>query len=106
MRHRAVSASEVGEDGRLGRLHAEAHARDAPVAVCAKSLERRVFGVALDGDLGVVGTRDGVKDSQQLRRRASREGVPPPKKTDVAVGRPSSRAQAISLEHRRDVVAP
>ena len=31
VRHGAVATSEVGEDGRLGRLHAETHARDTAV---------------------------------------------------------------------------
>jgi hypothetical protein len=54
VRHRAVATSEIGQHRGLRRLDAETHAVHSPGAVGAEALERRVFGVALDGDLGVV----------------------------------------------------
>ncbi len=65
VRHRSVSTTEVRQDSWLGRLDPEAHARDATFAVRAQPLDARVFGVALDGHLGVGASRDGVQDRQQ-----------------------------------------
>jgi len=72
MRHGAVAAPEVGQDRGWGRLHPEAHPRHTTAPIRDESLELRVLGIALDGHLGVVATRYGVEDGEQLVGAESR----------------------------------
>ena len=66
--HRAVTATEIGQDGWLGGLDAVTHAGHATIAVGLESLPGGVFGIALDRDLTVGRARNGVKNPEELRR--------------------------------------
>ena len=73
---RIVRAPERGEDVRHHRLHAEAQPIDSGPAVRGELGGVDTVGVALDGDLGAVGSVDGIEDPRQLRARRSVTACP------------------------------
>ncbi len=61
-----VRAPETGEDVRHHRLDAEAQPVYSGAAIRRELRRVDAVGVALDGDLGVVGALDRVEDARQL----------------------------------------
>ena len=62
--HCAVSASQIGQDGRLCRLHPETHPGYSTGPVGAEAFDRGVFGIALHRYFSASGLWYGVKNPE------------------------------------------